>query len=846
MSISQDEINQFLRDNGHLKGEDVSFLGVTYNAAGKDPDEEKLDSLFEAMDHYTMLPDMVCVSLQEMVDLTATNVMADAVGVTTLTTERESKWFDLIVNLLNRTADRVLTNESKQEGTYRSSLQVELYVPIAVECMLGLFIFLLGKKPIKKMIRNVNIGQCPQGLGGFRNKGAVSIRFDLLDCTMCIVNSHFTAHRGNVEKRNADYHAILRAAMFPDENKEIEKYLDKPMIGGAMLKHRQDLQKLIKRLEKVPISRKKCVLTPENSKEIKSKLHKLKGNPHVVKEPHTGDDTSAISGDASETDSDTAVDTDNNGEWVEYGSDSAKTLSEKVSYMSMLEKGVRDSINRVRKLSTDLTGGAVTSMNATDEEEEESNPFADSSEAPPDDTSHVVEEGEVVSFKDDNSEKGEEIYDAEELDNFYLKIPTLLDEDEQEHYLCPDEHDILIWMGDLNYRLSKDISDSDVFEMINQDRYFDLANYDQLSIEKDAGRCFQDFNEGLKNFKPTYKFIPGTKEYDYHENGKQRCPAWCDRILWRTREYTTLEKNVSVYSKNGKEKRTNPEDYTVDPIFTNKREGRRYTDYSSNGLRCNDITTIQLMAYEHCRKVLMSDHFPVYCLLHMKVKKVDWTARESYLMALHRDHALQHINVKQITHVSGHDAVEVTPNYFLKTCTANDNPSQPLIMELQSYYNDGALSYEVLTEKLPAWIKLQEENVNGEIPAQASTLLQFELDFKQCAKCFEDKRKEERNELKTYSDRFLAQEVYSKQPSDEAEKKMIEEVSNRLIYTTSDLEREVILEDFIYIRIYAAEGTAAVVKSQFYGEVVPTIDMKLSIPVMGQMKKALALMLLKK
>jgi hypothetical protein len=228
----------------------------------------------------------------------------------------------------------------------------------------------------------------------------------------------------------------------------------------------------------------------------------------------------------------------------------------------------------------------------------------------------------------------------------------------------------------------------------------------------------------------------------------------------------------------------------------------------------------------------------------MKVKKIDWTARESYLMTLYRDHALQHINVNQITHVSGHDAVEVVPNHFLKTCTANDDLSQPLIMELQSHYSGGALSYEVLTDKLPTWIKLQEEKSNGEIPAQSSMLLQFELDFKQCAKCFEDKRKEERTSLKTYSDRFLAQEVYSKQPSGAAEEKMIEELSNRLIYTTSDLESEVILEDFIYIRIYAAEGTAAV-KSQFHGDIVPTMDVELSIPVMSRLGKTQALMLLK-
>ena len=46
---------------------------------------------------------------------------------------------------------------------------------------------------------------------------------------------------------------------------------------------------------------------------------------------------------------------------------------------------------------------------------------------------------------------------------------------------------------------------------------------------------FQGFEEGELNFLPTYKFIPGTDEYDNRPDKKLRPPAWCDRVLWRVR-----------------------------------------------------------------------------------------------------------------------------------------------------------------------------------------------------------------------------------------------------------------------------------------------------------------------
>lgn len=90
------------------------------------------------------------------------------------------------------------------------------------------------------------------------------------------------------------------------------------------------------------------------------------------------------------------------------------------------------------------------------------------------------------------------------------------------------DHDFVFWIGDLNFRLSGDMSAWDVRNAVDGARYEELLKLDQLQLLRETGNAFSLMEEQTPDFAPTFKFIEGTNEYDL-----KRRPAWCDRILHR-------------------------------------------------------------------------------------------------------------------------------------------------------------------------------------------------------------------------------------------------------------------------------------------------------------------------
>ncbi|VDM95767.1 unnamed protein product [Thelazia callipaeda] len=138
------------------------------------------------------------------------------------------------------------------------------------------------------------------------------------------------------------------------------------------------------------------------------------------------------------------------------------------------------------------------------------------------------------------------------------------------------DHDVIFWFGDMNFRLENNSSFSNEdFRRLcaDEDAFRDMIVFDQLKKQQKLNHIFVDFKEPDINFRPTYKYDPGTTRWDTSE--KCRCPAWCDRILW--------------WNRNG-----------VD---------------------------IRQQFYESVESVVFSDHKPVRSGFHVKVRNIDQMKR---------------------------------------------------------------------------------------------------------------------------------------------------------------------------------------------------------------------------
>ncbi|XP_029476002.1 type II inositol 1,4,5-trisphosphate 5-phosphatase isoform X2 [Rhinatrema bivittatum] len=101
-----------------------------------------------------------------------------------------------------------------------------------------------------------------------------------------------------------------------------------------------------------------------------------------------------------------------------------------------------------------------------------------------------------------------------------------------------NKHDIILWLGDLNYRI-QDLDLEKVKALIEKKDFQTLYKYDQLKIQVDEKGVFEGFLEGALAFQPTYKYDSGSDDWDTSE--KCRAPAWCDRILWKGKHIAQLD-----------------------------------------------------------------------------------------------------------------------------------------------------------------------------------------------------------------------------------------------------------------------------------------------------------------
>ncbi|KAJ1465175.1 Endonuclease/exonuclease/phosphatase [Baffinella frigidus] len=96
------------------------------------------------------------------------------------------------------------------------------------------------------------------------------------------------------------------------------------------------------------------------------------------------------------------------------------------------------------------------------------------------------------------------------------------------------DHSKIIFMGDLNFRITPNVSLVTLKARESRgDHYTDntilekLREYDELLYAMTYDKVLTDFQEGELAFKPTYKYE------DNYDAQAVRMPAWTDRILWK-------------------------------------------------------------------------------------------------------------------------------------------------------------------------------------------------------------------------------------------------------------------------------------------------------------------------
>ena len=91
-------------------------------------------------------------------------------------------------------------------------------------------------------------------------------------------------------------------------------------------------------------------------------------------------------------------------------------------------------------------------------------------------------------------------------------------------------HQVQVIFGDLNYRI--DLENSAVKRLVKIHDLDELAKFDEFQHASLYCKDLSHFSEGPLTFDPTYKYNKGSDDYD--DSSKQRTPAWCDRILFRS------------------------------------------------------------------------------------------------------------------------------------------------------------------------------------------------------------------------------------------------------------------------------------------------------------------------
>ncbi|CBN80141.1 conserved unknown protein [Ectocarpus siliculosus] len=408
---------------------DLRVFCGTWNVAGRKLDSAEdmglwldVDKLDEEGDT-SVPPDVFVIGFQEVVELSAQNVVMDSF-LDTQSRTNSLQWFTHVYAYLAQYGERYGVR----------------YAMVTEQRLLGTYMLIMAKEDLCPKIAHVQTAVVPTGLGGYLgNKGAVAVRLEVGGrSSLCFVCVHMAAHREHVLARNAEYKLISSKPVFADTD------------GRLPVDEAED---------------------PAGKDQEKDK----------AQDRWQGSTWGSLFGAA--------------GQGGRSGGMSPTRNSE-----------VKKAIRAAMAFGLPKRGGGGEGRASSGKGD------IDGSGSEAEKGARPAEDVEVDDFAWMPSDEG--------MSAGLPKTKTVL------------QADVVFWIGDLNYRITEETPDQEVFEMLQNDDLETLSGLDQLTIARASGTAFQEFQEGPLCFPPSYKYIPGTKEYDQRPEKKVRCPSWCDRVLY--------------------------------------------------------------------------------------------------------------------------------------------------------------------------------------------------------------------------------------------------------------------------------------------------------------------------
>lgn len=484
-----------------------------------------------AYDNLNIWPDIYAIGFEEIVDLKF-GTGASALGNDSKTRTASEHWETGIMNCLGR----------------------ENYVLLKTKHLVGLSLHVYVKKDLLPHIQDLRTDRCGVGvLGRGGNKGAVCIRFRVHDSSFVFTNVHLAAHASKADKRNQDFHSIMGRIKFPHTHHVNVSVFPFQVVNSN--------------------------LTATSTVNDAHKIDKLKTHATLDAE-YFGEDQDGENDDFN-------LHHDNGGHINPNYTDNT-TTTHNTGTFTMGGKQDKKEKDKKKDKKEDHAPHVKATANANAHLVPQHVNYPASAGLYSQHTQPILKYPTALQQATTTAKKNTPITTANSKDNYSMTI---------------EQHDNCFIFGDCNARLAVPLTDmakicntieecrklpacniidkmtytKQASALVAQQqpiRYSKLLQYDQLLHAKANGHSFENWSEGIIDFAPTYKYIPGTNKYDQES---KRIPGWTDRHMW--------------YVK--------PED------------------------RQHNSSDVSLLEYTSCENVTISDHFPVRSFYRVAVRTLN-------------------------------------------------------------------------------------------------------------------------------------------------------------------------------------------------------------------------------